>query len=512
MGQKQAAPRRPRGEVEELPSGALRVRVHAGIDPVTKKRHRLEEIVPAGPKAAARAEKVRTKLLAEVDAGKQSRTSATVAQLMERYLEVLHVEPSTRESYDGLIRKHIVPLLGDLPVGRVRGDVLDSFYAELRRCRVHCRGERALVDHRTRAEHECNVRCRLHQCRPLGGWTVRHAHNLLNGAFSYAVRWEWVGTNPVGRAVAPSAPTANPDPPSATQAACIASEAWKDPAWGLFVWLAMTTGARRGELCALRWNHVDFSSSVLRIASSIAEVGGRSWEKGTRTHQQRRIVLDPQTLGLLRAFLVHCAEEAALLGVTLPADGFVFSPDPDGSTWPRPGTATQRYTRMCSRLGYSMHLHQLRHYSATELISAGVDPCTVAGRLGHGGGGATTLRVYSAWVAEADQRASGSLATRMPQLPGVVLPEGPSEVEPAQPMSPEDERPTDPYKKIAADLGAAIRCGALAAGECLPTVKELSARYDVAVGTAQRAVALLAERGEVEVSRGKRATVASESR
>lgn len=93
------------------------------------------------------------------------------------------------------------------------------------------------------------------------------------------------------------------------------------------------------------------------------------------------------------------------IGDALPEDGFVFSPDPDGSTWPKPGTATQRYSRMCARLGYSMHLHQLRHHSATELISAGVDARTVAGRLGHGGGGATTLRVYSAWVAEADQGA-----------------------------------------------------------------------------------------------------------
>lgn len=363
--------RRRRGEVEELPSGALRVRVHAGIDPVTKRRHRLEEIVPAGPKAATQAEKVRTRLLAELDAGRQSRTSATVSQLMERYLEVVHVEPSTRQSYEGLVRKHIVPLLGEMQAGRVRGDVLDSFYAELRRCRAHCRRERGLVDHRTGVEHERDQRCRPHQCRPLGEGTIRHAHNLLNGAFAQAVRWEWVGVNPVAKASAPTMPTPSPEPPSATQAARIASEAWKDPVWGLFVWLAMTTGARRGELCALRWSRVDFAASVMIVRSSIAEVSGKTWEKGTKTHQQRRIVLDPQTLALLRAFLVHAAEQAVALGIAVREDGFVFSPDPDGSTWPKPGTATQRYSRMCARLGYSMHLHQLRHYSATELISGG---------------------------------------------------------------------------------------------------------------------------------------------
>lgn len=65
------------------------------------------------------------------------------------------------------------------------------------------------------------------------------------------------------------------------------------------------------------------------------------------------------------------------------------------------------------------HKHDLRHYAATELITAGVDPCTVAGRLGHTDHGATTLKVYSAWRAEADQRAAATFAGRMPSPAGV---------------------------------------------------------------------------------------------
>jgi len=52
---------------------------------------------------------------------------------------------------------------------------------------------------------------------------------------------------------------------------------------------------------------------------------------------------------------------------------------------------------MCAALGINTHLHALRHYAATELVTSGVDVRTVAGRLGHGGGGTTTLRVYAAW-------------------------------------------------------------------------------------------------------------------
>lgn len=59
--------KRARGEIETLPSGSLRVRVYAGIDPVSKKKHYLVETVPAGPGAAKEAEKVRTRLLSQVD-------------------------------------------------------------------------------------------------------------------------------------------------------------------------------------------------------------------------------------------------------------------------------------------------------------------------------------------------------------------------------------------------------------------------------------------------------------
>lgn len=499
--------RRRRGEIVQLPSGSLQVRVFAGADPVSGKRHYILETVAAGPKARAEAEKVRTRLLAEVDADKQPRTSATVAQLMERYLEVIDVEAATRAGYDSMIRTHILPLLGGLPVGRVRGEVLDSFYAQLRSCRIHCRGARDLIDHRTRVAHECDQRCRPHRCRPLGASGVRQAHVILNSAFAHAVRWEWIGTNPCAKAVAPRAAKPKPQPPSAAQAARISSEAWKDSVWGLFVWLAMTSGARRGELCALRWERIDFAAAVVTIKTSIAEVNGQNWEKDTKDHQQRRIVLDRQTLGLLRALLVLRAQEAEALGIQLPEDGFVFSPDSDSGTWPKPATMTRRFTRMCAALGYDIHLHQLRHYSATELISGGVDVRTVAGRLGHGGGGVTTLRYYTAWVAEADQRASRALADRVPQLPSPVAQHDEPILElPTPPASVEDDD-SAPYRRIAADLRGAIRIGVLKPGDMLPTVVELAERYDVSPATAHRAVAVLAEADEVEVYRGRRATV-----
>jgi integrase len=73
---------RTRGGVERLPSGSLRVSVYAGIDPVSKKRHYLVETVPAGPSARKDAERVRTRLLNQVDERRNPRTKATVNQLL----------------------------------------------------------------------------------------------------------------------------------------------------------------------------------------------------------------------------------------------------------------------------------------------------------------------------------------------------------------------------------------------------------------------------------------------
>jgi integrase len=477
--------------------------VYAGIDPITNKRHYLTETVPAGPKAAKQAEKVRTRLLAEVDERRSPRTSATVNQLLDRYLGVLKIEDTTRTGYESLIRLYIRPKLGDLPIGRIDGETLDAFYAELRRCRALC-DRRPRIDHRTDTEHECDDRCGRHVCKPLGASYLRKIHIVLNGAFARAVRWRWIGTNPVQQAEAPPQPAPDPNPPSPTQAARIVGEAWRDPDWGMLVWLAMTTGARRGELCALRWDRIDFATGVLDIRTAIAQINTRTWEKDTKTHQRRRIVLDVQTLALLRAYLQHCALGAASLGIELSQESFVFSAAPDGSTWLKPDTVTQRYSRMCERLGWDMHIHQLRHYSATELIAAGVDIRTVAGRLGHGGGGTTTLRVYSAWVAEADQRAASSLAARLPELPvSAAASESGAPALPEAKISADDS----PYRQIADDLRAAIRCGALLPGDQLPTVKALAGRYSVSEGTAHRAVALLTAAGEITVSRGRRAKV-----
>lgn len=312
-----------------------------------------------------------------------------------------------------------------------------------------------------------------------------------------------------GRGPPVSAP-ANPSPPTAEQAARILGEAWADPQWGTLVWLAMITGMRRGELCGLRWSHVDLDAGVIRLSTAIAydRKTRQLYEKGTKTHQRRHIVLDEYSVAALKGYKTACESTAQSLGSTLTDDAFLFSPDPSHRVPWTPGVVTTRYSRMARKLGIRSSIHKLRHYSATELIAAGVDIRTIAGRLGHSGGGATTLRFYSAFVAEADQRAAQSLAGRMPKPP-VELGSSESRHTAAKTTVRNSDRDVAPYEQIAADLRGAITCGVLRPGDNLPTVKELATRYWVGVGTAHRAIGQLAETGLVHVSRGRRATVSA---
>jgi integrase len=174
---------------------------------------------------------------------------------------------------------------------------------------------------------------------------------------------------------------------------------------------------RRGEVCALRWSRVDLEAGVVEVRRSYRLRHGVGVEKDTKTHQMRRIALDNESIVLLTKHKAACMRRLAELGRSFDEEMYVFSSartfDP---TVPcSPNSVSGRYRQLARRSGIDTHVHALRHYSATELLTAGVDLRTVAGRLGHGGGGATTLRIYAAWVAASDRKAAEILGSRMPR-------------------------------------------------------------------------------------------------
>jgi integrase len=458
--------RRPRGHVEERPNGTFRAIVYAGTDPLTGKARRLKETAPDWNAA----QEALTRLQRQVDERRHPRTGITVHEVLEQWREVTQHEDSTRDRYDQLIRLYIEPTFGAMAAGKVDAEMLERFYGRLLACRELCDGRR-------RAGH---------QCAPLAANTIRKIHFIVRAAFERAVRWHYLGVNEAELAEPPAFQRSDPDPPSPAEAAAVLNEASRDASWCLLLWVTMVTGSRRGEICALRWTDHDLDA---RLASIERSYSG-SQEKRTKTRQKRRIALDTYTVALLRAQREEFRNNCQALGVPFRETAFVFSNEPAGEHPLQPHSVSQRYRRLAQRLNLrSTRLHALRHYSATELIAAGIDLRTVAGRLGHGSGGATTLRTYAAWVDEADHRAADAIANIVPR------------------PDPTKRQPRSPYEKIAADLRRAIAAGELQPGDQLPTVLELADTYQVSASTAHRAIDLLRSEGTLSVSRGHRARV-----
>src|SRR6266542_3579915 len=326
---------------------------------VTDLRAGRERYVCEAAGTCGAAEVALTRLRGQVDEDRHPKSAVTLGPAVAQWLEVAKLEDTTCERDEDLIRIYIGPTFGDLAAGKLDAELLERFYARLQRCRTLCNGRPSAS----------------HTCRPLSSSSVRKIHFIISAALERAVRWRHLGVSRAALVVVPASAQTEPDPPTVEEAARILSEAWAvEPEWGLLLWLTMVTGSRRGEVSALRWRDLDSARGLLVIRRSNAHPKAGVKEKETKTRQQRRVALDPQTLELLTVHRGRWEQRCADLGCELEPTAYLFSPAPDGSTpWP-PRSLTQRYGRLAKKLKLrSTRLHSLRHYSATELIAAGVD-------------------------------------------------------------------------------------------------------------------------------------------
>jgi integrase len=261
-------------------------------------------------------------------------------------------------------------------------------------------------------DHDCRrAGCKPHVCKPLTANTIRNIHGILSGAFSTAERWEWITRNPAESARPPTV-TRRPVPatPPGDVAKVIAEGRKTHPDMALYLWLAAITGARRGELCALQVRDLDLDNSVLHLAFNYIVVDGRRVRKDTKTHQDRYLAIDPVTCTMLREHLEAIRAELAAVGAELPEDAYVFSNDPMGANPWNPDWATHKASDLAAAAGVKLNIKGLRHYTASQLLAGRFDLRNTAARLGHGSGGATTLRHYADPVSEVDRRAAVYLA------------------------------------------------------------------------------------------------------
>jgi integrase len=183
----------------------------------------------------------------------------------------------------------------------------------------------------------------------------------------------------------------------------------------------MLTGMRRGELCGVQWSDIDWDASRVTVRRSVWQIRSSWGLKDPKTHQIRTIALDPVGVSVLTARKVRADSDADRAGVPPSADAFVWSASPDGLSPRTPNSLTRAFHRLCQAMesealsadpprseSWPFRFHDLRHLSATEMVGQGMDPRTVATRLGHANP-SVTLAVYAHAVDARDRDAAAGL-------------------------------------------------------------------------------------------------------
>lgn len=269
-----------------------------------------------------------------------------------------NVTGKTYERYERIVEQNIKPHLGHIRLCDLKPMEIQRFYSLL-----------------------------LREGRKKGGGlsplTVQHVHRLLRKALHQAVRWEILDRNPADGADSPRVPRKEMH---ALDSHGVARLLGLLQGHKLYVptLLGLTTGMRRGEICALRWSDINFEGRVLRVARSLQQTrAGLEFKEPKSARGRRNIQLAQVTIDALKA-----QREAHDTG-----DSGLVVCRPDGTPYP-PDQLSAEFHTFARRNDFAIRFHDTRHTHASLLLRDGVPVNTVSQRLGHAEP-ATTLNVYS---------------------------------------------------------------------------------------------------------------------
>ncbi|MCP5034478.1 MAG: tyrosine-type recombinase/integrase [Actinomycetia bacterium] len=327
------------------------LRVYAGRDPVTNKRRYVSRGFRGGKREANNA---LAQLVAEVDR-EGIRTEATISRLLNTHIDHLATRGRQQRTIDGyrsIARAIAKDPLGNQPLKKVTVKTVDDFYDRLAK-------------------------------RGLSPATIQRYHALMGAAYQQAMAWSWAPTNTVRLATPPSVPRMPRKIPTSETVAAILreAEASRNPENYLAFRLLATTGARRGEICGLRWNAID-QETVDQLREHRADQNDYIAEVRSRMTHNAFVLAD-----LLK--------------------------DPSGATPIPPNRLTQAFRRITDRVpeATSVRLHDLRHWFASTQLDSGEPLPAVAARIGDNV--ETLAKVYAHKGQRSDDKAAQAIADQL---------------------------------------------------------------------------------------------------
>ncbi|NPV08146.1 MAG: site-specific integrase [Anaerolineae bacterium] len=324
-------------------------------------------------KAEARAKLAELRRQASAGTGLPEAGRRTVADLATEWLAAADLKPSTKAHHQLVLKTYVLPALGNVRLSRLEPSHLQRLYAGL---------SPSVAD---------------------------KAHRVLHRALEVAVRWKWIGANPADRVLRPAYRTERRSLWTADQLRTFVAGTeghWLHPFWSL----AIVTGCRSGELRALTWDEVDLEAGTITVGQTLHRLDGQYIVTAPKSEASvRTLAVGSEGLRALRRQRAQQAEWRLRAGPAWEGTDFVFTT--------RAGAPLHRSTplnalkRECRRLGVpTLAVHDLRHTSASLLLSQGLPVPLVSQRLGHANP-SITMSVY-AHVIGADDGAAAAAITK----------------------------------------------------------------------------------------------------
>lgn len=266
----------------------------------------------------------------------------------------MHVKQRTYEIYRRIIRIHVAPHIGNIPLSKLKSQHLRELYTRLQQ------GE-----------------------KPLSNRYVGQIHTMLHDALETAVRWELIPRNPADAVKAPRPENKQMKFWTMDEVRRFLEAAEGDRFYIAFL-LAITTGMRLGEILALKWSDIDIRCGRIHVQRTVNVLEDGTWAfTEPKSAAGRRMVAIPKkTIEALKKYKHEQDRIKKEMGDAYEDNDLVISRRDGGPV--RQTRVREHMIRIAEKADVpAIRFHDLRHTHASLLLEQGVHPKIVSERLGH---------------------------------------------------------------------------------------------------------------------------------
>ncbi|MCM1166046.1 MAG: site-specific integrase [Lachnospiraceae bacterium] len=325
----------------------------------------------------------------------EANSSMRLSDFAPKYLEIANrtLSPATYEFYKLKIDSLIIPALGHLKLKDINPSHVQKFVNQLASMPKETRSGSPNKDGET-----------------ISPSTVRRYLTVLQSVFKQAMKLGLIADSPakMERLTLPKAQAPKIEIFTKQEAAQMLDALEdEDLQFQTLIQLAIFTGARRGELVALKFSDIDFEQRKITIERAAYKIKGEPLAtKAPKDNETRTVTINESCVELLKMLKAEKIKNTQRLGSQWIGGNWVFT-QWNGEMM-NPMTPTKQFSKFLNRNGLKHRkFHSLRHTSATLLLYAGVNIKQVQGRLGHGD--IETTNKYLHLIEEADIEAVNKL-------------------------------------------------------------------------------------------------------